>query len=190
MRSARMPDPLPPGLPAPEDDGAARHLVGRTLPSLTLAATDGSPVRLDAIDGRWLLFVYPSTGRPGMPVPQGWDAIPGARGCSHEACGFRDRLPALRALGIERIFALSADPVESQRALVARFDLPYLLLSDPQLTVGDQLGLPAFEAFGRRLYKRLTMALRGPLIEHVFYPVFPPDKHAAEVATWLGENRR
>src|SRR5207245_3893443 len=95
-----QPDPLPGDLPVPADDGAARHLAGRKLPRLALQATDGNPVRLDRVTaGRWVLFVYPSTGRPGADIPQGWNEIPGARGCSQEACGFRDNLAALKADG-------------------------------------------------------------------------------------------
>jgi peroxiredoxin len=181
-----QPDPLPEGLPAPVDDGAARHLSGRALPPLALPATDGTTVRLDAVSrGRWVLFIYPQTGKPGADIPIGWDQIPGARGCSQEACGFRDNLTALQEHGVETILALSTDRTENQRALAQRFHLPYLLLSDPARALGQALDLPTFPAFGTTLYKRLTMIMRGTTIEHVFYPVFPPDRHASEVMAWL-----
>jgi peroxiredoxin/DNA-binding transcriptional MerR regulator len=190
-----QPAPLPEGLPAPVDDGKARHLPGRTLPELALTATDGSQVRLDGVcDGRWVLFVYPLTGEPGVDVPRGWDEIPGARGCSQEACSFRDNLDQLHAAGVDKVLALSSDRAEYQQDLVTRLHLPYQLLSDPQLQVADTLGLPTFttEALPgpgpgqpQRLYKRLTMLLHGPRIEHVFYPVFPPDRHADEVLNWV-----
>ncbi|SDY90569.1 Peroxiredoxin [Modestobacter sp. DSM 44400] len=186
---------LPEGLPAPVDDGAARHLPGRTLPGLVLTATDGSQVRLDGVcDGRWVLFVYPLTGEPGVDVPRGWDEIPGARGCSQEACSFRDNLGQLHAAGVEKVLALSSDRAQYQQDLVARLHLPYRLLSDPQLQVADALSLPTFttevlpgagSGQPQRLYKRLTMLLHGPRIEHVFYPVFPPDRHADEVLNWV-----
>ena len=184
-----VPDPLPADLPRPVDDGTARHLVGRTLPPLTFLATDVSQVRLDsACTGRWVLFIYPLTGNPGEDVPRGWNEIPGARGCSQEACGFRDHFEELSSHGIDRVLALSSDRHEYQVALVRRFRLPYQMLSDPKFELETAMDLPTFEAFGQRLYKRLTMVLTADTIEHVFYPVFPPDTHAAEVLYWLRQN--
>ena len=184
-----VPDPLPADLPRPVDDGTARHLVGRTLPPLTFLATDVSQVRLDSVcTGRWVLFIYPLTGKPGEDVPRGWNEIPGARGCSQEACGFRDHFEELSSHGIDRVLALSSDRHEYQVALVRRFRLPYQMLSDPKFELETAMDLPTFEAFGQRLYKRLTMVLTADTIEHVFYPVFPPDTHAAEVLYWLRQN--
>ena len=184
------PDPLPDDLPRPVDDGAARHLPGRVMPALTLAATDGSLSRLDRItDGRWVLFIYPSTGKPGESIPPDWNDIPGARGCSQEACGFRDNLSALERHGVEHILALSADPADYQQALIRRFHLPYLMLSDPQLSLAAALRLPTFHAIGKTLFKRLTMVVRADVIEHAFYPIFPAGTHAAEVVDWLSANR-
>ncbi|MEV7297282.1 MerR family transcriptional regulator [Streptomyces microflavus] len=183
-------DPLPSDLPAPVDDGAAAHLPGRTLPALPFTGTDGSDIRLDtASDGRWVLFLYPLTGDPAADIPEGWNEIPGARGCSQEACSFRDNLDALRAAGVDRVLALSSDRADYQQALVDRLHLPYPMLSDPRLTLADDLKLPTFEANGQRLYRRLTLVLRGATIEHVFYPVFPPDTHADEVAQWCRNHR-
>ncbi|CQR65495.1 MerR family transcriptional regulator [Streptomyces leeuwenhoekii] len=183
-------DPLPADLPAPVDDGAAAHLPGRTLPALSFTGTDGSNIRLDAVfEGRWVLFLYPLTGDPAADIPEGWNEIPGARGCSQEACSFRDNLDALRAEGIGRVLALSSDRADYQQALVDRLHLPYPMLSDPRLTLADELKLPTFEAGGQTLYRRLTLVLRGATIEHVFYPVFPPDTHADEVAQWFRDHR-
>ncbi|MEU6084406.1 MerR family transcriptional regulator [Streptomyces sp. NPDC047108] len=183
--------PLPAGLPVPEDDGAADHLPGRTLPALAFPGTGGSgDVRLDAVsDGRWVLFLYPLTGDPAADIPEGWNEIPGARGCSQEACSFRDNLDALRAEGVDRVLALSSERTDYQQALVDRLHLPYPVLSDPGLTLADALGLPTFEANGQTLYRRLTLVLRGASIEHVFYPVFPPDTHADDVARWFRDHR-
>ncbi|MCY9787602.1 redoxin family protein [Nocardiopsis sp. EMB25] len=183
-------DPLPADLPAPVDDGAADHLPGRTLPAMSFTSTDGSDLLLDEVSAdRWVLFLYPLTGDPAADVPEGWNEIPGARGCSQEACGFRDNLDVLRAQGVERVIALSSDRADYQQALVDRLHLPYPMLSDPRLTLADQLGLPTFEANGQTLYRRLTLLLRGATIEHVFYPVFPPDTHADEVARWCRGHR-
>ncbi|MFH8691175.1 redoxin family protein [Streptomyces anulatus] len=183
-------DPLPADLPAPVDDGAASHLPGRTLPALSFTGTDGSDVRLDSVsEDRWVLFLYPLTGDPAADIPEGWNEIPGARGCSQEACSFRDNLDALRAEGVDRVLALSSDRADYQQALVDRLHLPYPMLSDPRLTLAGALELPTFEADGQLLYRRLTLILRGATVKHVFYPVFPPDSHADEVAQWLRSHR-
>ncbi|TKS96129.1 redoxin family protein [Streptomyces lasalocidi] len=183
-------DPLPADLPAPADDNAAAHLPGRPLPALTFTGTDGSNICLDAVsDARWVLFFYPLTGDPAADIPDGWNEIPGARGCSQEACSFRDNLDALRSEGVDRVLALSSDRADYQQALVDRLHLPYPMLSDPRLTLADKLKLPTFEANGQRLYRRLTLVLRGATIEHVFYPVFPPDTHADQVIQWFREHR-
>ena len=183
--------PLPPDLPAPQDDGAARHLPGRRLPPLALRATDGAAVALDDVSaGRWVLFVYPLTGDPAAALPRGWDQIPGARGCSQEACGFRDNLAALREDGAEQVLALSSDDSRYQQDLARRLHLPYPLLSDPELRLAGALDLPTFRADGWTLYKRLTLVVDGATIEHVFYPVFPPDTHAAQVLDWLRAHPR
>lgn len=185
-----QPDPLPAGLPAPVDDGAARHLAGRTVPTLAFIATDGDSIQLDRVSaGRWVLFIYPSTGRPGVAMPTGWDSIPGARGCSQEACDFRDNLAELQANGVERVFGLSSDTTVHQQELVRRLHLPYPMLSDPELGLARALDLPTFRADGRTLNKRLTLIADGDRIEHVFYPIFPPDAHAREVVAWLVADR-
>ncbi|MDP9443047.1 MAG: MerR family transcriptional regulator [Actinomycetota bacterium] len=183
-------DPLPDGLSVPEDDGLAVHLPERVLPPLAFTGTDGVEVRLDSVTrGRWVLFLYPLTGDPAVDVPRGWDEIPGARGCSQEACGFRDNLAALQERGAECVLGLSSDAAEYQEDLVRRLRLPYPLLSDPELRLAAALHLPTFEVGGTMLYKRLTMIVEGDRIKHVFYPIFPPDAHAAEVLEWLAASR-
>lgn len=183
-------DPLPQGLPVPQDDGGARHLPGRRLPPLAFTGTDGATVRLDSVSsGRWVLYLYPLTGEPGVDVPRGWDEIPGARGCSQEACSFRDNLAALQAQGVDRVLALSTDRAEYQQDLVHRLHLPYPMLSDPDLKLARALDLPTFEGDGMTLLKRLTMIVDGDRIEHVFYPIFPPDTHAGEVLDWVAAHR-
>ncbi|WP_069166152.1 redoxin family protein [Nocardia altamirensis] len=182
-------DPLPENLPIPQDDGAADHLPGMTIPALTFTTSDGVEIRLDAVcDGRWVLFIYPLTGEPGTDIPKGWNEIPGARGCSQEACGFRDNFADLHANGVQHVVALSSDDAEYQRALADRLHLPYPMVSDIELALAQALKLPTFEAGNATLYKRVTMVLRGNTIEHVFYPIFPPDTHAAEVVRWLTAN--
>ncbi|MBX6384193.1 MAG: peroxiredoxin [Microbispora sp.] len=176
---------LPENLPAPEDDGAAAHLPGKRLPALTLPATDGSEVTLSAIPGRVVLYLYPRTGKPGeAPLTPDWDLIPGARGCTPEACAFRDHHAELGALGAG-VFGLSSQSTDYQREAADRLHLTFPLLSDPSFKLADALDLPTFEVAGHRLYKRLTMLVNDGVIEHVWYPVFPPDAHAAEVVDWL-----
>lgn len=176
---------LPPDLPVPADDGAARHLAGRTIPALTLPATDGSFVDLAALAGRSVIFVYPRTGRPGEASPPGWDAIPGARGCTAQSCSFRDHADALRLLGVANLFGLSTQVSDYQREAALRLELTFPLLSDADLRLARALALPTFEVMGMTLLKRMVLVIDAGSITKVFYPVFPPGQSAAEVAAWL-----
>ena len=182
---------LPPDLPVPVDDGAADHLAGLRVPDVELPTTDGRRVRLDTAGAPWLiLYAYPRTGRPGEPaLTPDWDRIPGARGCTPESCGFRDHHAELAELGAE-VFGISTMRTEDQLEAVERLHLPFALLSDVDLELTRALNLPTFEVAGQTLLKRLTIAARGGLIEHVWYPVFPPDAHAGEVVSWLSATAR
>jgi peroxiredoxin len=172
-------------LPVPEDDGAARHLRGRRVPAVPLPATDGSSVDLSSIAGRIVVYAYPRTGRPGEPNPAGWEAIPGARGCTPQSCAFRDHFAELRSLGVAYLYGLSTQDTAYQRELVERLHLPFAILSDSSLALTHALSLPMFATHGMTLLRRLTLILRDGVIEHVFYPVFPPDQNAADVIAWL-----
>ena len=177
---------LPEGLPVPVDDGAASHLPGRAMPALSLPATDGRQVALDALgSGRTVVYIYPMTGRPGVDLPEGWDDIPGARGCTPESCAFRNLYADLQAAGAAQVFGLSSQPTDYQAEAVDRLHLPFAMLSDEHLALVGALGLPTFSVDGMTLYRRLTMIVTDGAIEHVFYPVFPPDQHAQEVLDWL-----
>jgi peroxiredoxin len=179
---------LPADLPIPENDGAADHLRGASMPVLTLPATSGEVINLaDLGAGRTVVYLYPMTGKPGVSLPDGWDSIPGARGCTPETCGFRDHFRELREAGAARVYGLSSQDTEYQAELAARLALPFTILSDPQLRLGDRLRLPTFEVDGRDLYKRLTLVVRDGKVEHAFYPIFPPDEHADQVLAWLRE---
>jgi peroxiredoxin len=178
---------LPDDLPVPEDDGAADHLAGTTLPPVALRATDGTSVRLDELEGRTVVFAYPRTGRPGEPSPGGddeWDAIPGARGCTPQACSFRDE-HARFAAADARVFGLSTQDTAYQQEATERLHLPYSLLSDERLELATALGLPTFEVDGITLLKRLTLFLRDGAIESVIYPVFPPNRSAEQALARL-----
>ncbi len=178
---------LPKDLPEPTDDGASDHLPGTRVPSISLMSTAGEPVDLSALPGRTIVYCYPLTGRPDRELPQGWDEIPGARGCTPQSCAFRDHHEELRMLGA-RVFGLSTQSTEYQREAVERLHLPYELLSDEDLGFAEALSLPTFEAEGMVLLKRLTMVIDDGRIEKVFYPVFPPDKNAEEVIRWLRQD--
>jgi peroxiredoxin len=177
---------LPPNLPVPVDDGAATHLQGMRLPDIKLPATDGrvvSPAKLGP--GRTVIYAYPRTGRPGEPsLTPDWDAIPGARGCTPETCGFRDHHEELRRAGAD-VFGLSTQETSYQEELADRLHLPFPILSDARLEFTRALRLPTLEVAGQTLLRRLTLLVRDGRIEHVWYPVFPPDRHAEEVLAWL-----
>jgi peroxiredoxin len=180
---------LPADLPAPEDDGAADHLRGTLMPHIELPSTGGRSVALDRLGpGRSVLYIYPMSGQPGVDLPDGWNEIPGARGCTPEACGFRDHHAELRAAGAVTVYGLSSQSTAYQAELAERLGLPFEILSDTGHALGQALDLPTFTAGGERLYKRLTMIVADGRVEHVFYPIFPPDEHAAQVLDWLSSH--
>ncbi len=178
---------LPDDLPVPEDDGSADHLPGTALPDLALATSDGRWLNLAELGrGKTVIYLYPLTGRPGIDLPKGWDAIPGARGCSAEACDFRDHHQELREAGADRVFGLSSQDPGYQAELVERLQLPFVMLSDKEFGLAGALRLPTFGSPGHeRLYSRLTLIIDDDTIEHAFYPVFPPNRHAQQVLDWL-----
>src|SRR5579859_725559 len=180
---------IPEGLPVPVDDGACDHLAGMNLPSVPLPATDGRTIDLSQHSGRTVVYIYPRTGRPDEDIPAGWNEIPGARGCTPQTCGFRDHYRELRDLAVD-VFGLSTQTTEYQGEVVERLHLPFALLSDAGLRLTHALRLPTFEVQGMTLIKRMTLIMRDGRIEHVMYPVFPPDRNAEEVITWLSARKR
>lgn len=184
--------PLPPNLPRPVDDGATDHLKGMTLPKIVLVSTAGRTVDLSALTApRSVIYCYPRTGVPGEPVPDGWDMIPGARGCTPQTCGFRDQMEEFRQLQAE-VFGFSTQTTEFQREMANRLHLPFEILSDAQFHACDSLRLPTFEVKMNqqveRLVKRLTLIIHAGRIEHVLYPVFPPNESADETLRWMRNN--
>jgi peroxiredoxin len=176
---------LPPDLPAPVDDGAADHLPGSEVPAVRLLSTQGGEVDLaQASAGRLVVYIYPHTGVPGEPLPDGWNETPGARGCTPQSCAFRDARRELAAHGAELI-GISHQTPEEQAEFAEREHIPYPLLADPGLELAEAMGLPTFEISGERFYKRLTFVAEQGRIVKVFYPVFPPDRNASEVLAWL-----
>jgi peroxiredoxin len=173
---------LPEGLPVPDDDGAADHLVGAAMPDLELPSSQGV-VNVRDFE---VLYVYPRTGRPGRPMPAGWDAIPGARGCTPQSCGFRDHAAELAALGA-RVAGLSAQTLDDQIEFAERNHMPFPVISDARLELARLLRLPTFDVEGATLYRRLALIAEDATVVKVFYPVFPPDRSAADVLAWLRE---
>ncbi|HEV3036960.1 MAG TPA: peroxiredoxin [Candidatus Angelobacter sp.] len=179
---------LPENLPAPADDGACRHLPGMQMPSLRLQSTAGRSLNLAEIEAPTIvLYFYPMTGKPGEPLPPGWDTIPGARGCTPETCSFRDHYEEMKKLKAE-VLGVSTQTIEDQREMVGRLHVPYEVLSDSELALTRALNLPTFEIDQKVFIKRLTLILRKRHIAHVFYPIFPPNAHADEVLAWLSRN--
>jgi peroxiredoxin len=180
---------LPKDLPTPIDDGACDRLLGMSLPSISLASTQGGSIDLSAISGRVVVYCYPMTGQPGIPLPDGWDEIPGARGCTPQSCAFRDHYQDLNDLGTQ-VFGLSTQSTEDQIEAKLRLHLPFELLSDPDLNFAQMMGLPMFETANKRLIKRVTLILVDSKIVKFFYPVFPPDRNANDVIDWLQAHGR
>jgi peroxiredoxin len=177
--------PLPSDLPRPVDDGAADHLRDMPMPRISLLSTAGRTIDLSDLSApRTVIYCYPMTGVPGRPLPEGWDLIPGARGCTPQTCSFRDHHKALLQLKAE-VFGLSTQTTAYQCEMAIRLELPFEILSDAEFKLCNALRLPTFEVDGIRLVKRLTLVVRGGRIEHVFYPVFPPNESAHQVLRWL-----
>ena len=176
-------------IPAPEDDGAAAHLTGQRFPDVALTDTNDESVVLSREPGRIVVFAYPRTGEPGkIGLTEDWDMIPGARGCTPQTCSFRDLAGELKAAGAARVFGLSTQSTDYQREMVTRLHIPFPVLSDAKLELTKALKLPTMEVAGQTLLKRLALVADAGVITHVFYPVFPPDRNAADVLAWLKAN--
>jgi peroxiredoxin len=179
--SAFDPYVLPEGLPVPVDDGAADHLTGARLPDLVLPSSQGA-VNVREFE---VLYVYPRSGKPGVPSLPGWDEIPGARGCTPQSCGFRDHYRDFGA----RVAGVSAQSLDDQLEFAERNQMPFPVISDEWLDLARDPGLPTFEVEGLTLYKRLALVAESGTIVKVFYPVFPADRNAEEVLAWLASSR-
>ena len=172
-------------IPAPLDDGSTDHLLGMLMPNVSLPSTEGGGVSLDQLSGWNVIFFYPMTGRPDTPLPDGWDSIPGARGCTPQSCSFRNLSQELASNGVTAIYGISTQSTEYQLEAATRLHLPFELLSDAELHLTSALQLPTMEVSGMTLIRRLTLILHGPKIEHVFFPVFPPDRSAVDVLKFM-----
>lgn len=172
-------------IPAPEDDGGTDHLTGMTLASVSLTSTGGSDVSLNELKGLVVIYAYPMTGTPGIALPDGWDSMPGARGCTPQSCAFRDHAKELSELGVDAVYGLSTQSPADQSEAANRLELPFSLLSDQHLLLANAMQFPTFDVEGKTLLKRFTLVVRDGVIEKVFYPVFPPDSNAAVVMNYF-----
>jgi peroxiredoxin len=179
---------LPTDLPVPVDDGACNHLIGMSLPDLSLISTKGGEVNMSSLSGLSVIYIYPMTGRPDTPLPDGWDQIPGARGCTPQSCSFRDHSEELKKLNAT-VYGLSTQTTAYQSEAAERLHLPFALLSDEALQFSKALSLPTMDVEGQILIKRLTLTCKDREIKHVFYPVFPPDANADQVIEWLHQQK-
>jgi peroxiredoxin len=175
---------LPAGLPIPVDDGLAAHLEGLQLPDVSFKSTSGELVNLSRYQQKLVIYVYPLTGRSDVALPEGWDEIPGARGCTPQACDFSNHYQELQALNTV-VYGLSSQSTEYQSELKNRLHLPFDLLSDIDFLLRNTLRLPTFTVNALLLYKRITLIAEQAIIKKVFYPVFPPDQNARQVIDWL-----
>jgi len=175
---------LPSDLPIPEDDGSTDHLKGMKLPQVLLKATNGETINLGDIQGRLVIYCYPMTGQPDVALPDGWDQIPGARGCTPQSCSFRDHYQDLQALGAE-VIGLSVQTTEYQKEMADRLHLPFPVVSDVDYQFQKALNMPTFIAGGMTLLKRVTLIVNNGVIEGVHYPIFPSDSDAAWVMDYL-----
>jgi len=179
---------LPAGLPVPVNDGAADHLIGMPLPDVVLPSSEGDIVLAELGSERLVLYVYPETGPPDRPLRPGWDDVPGARGCTPQSCGFRDHAAELATFAA-RVAGVSAQTLAEQKEFAARARMPFPIISDEGFVLAATLSLPTFEHDGARFYKRLALIAETAVIAKVFYPVFPPDRNAADVLDWLSRHR-
>lgn len=177
-------------IPAPPDDGAMDHLKGARLPDIVLPATDGSSVSFARLAGRTVVYGYPMTGQPGKALPDGWDGIPGARGCTPQSCAFRDHFAELKAAGASAVFGLSTQDTAYQREAMERLHLPFPLVSDVDLSLTRAARLPTLTVDGKTLVKRFALVVDDGEVSALFYPVFPPDRNAGDVLAWLQTHPR
>ena len=176
-------DQLPADLPVPEDDGACNHLRGKTVPDINLSKTDGNTINIGELTDYTVIYIYPMTGKPNVALPEGWESIPGARGCTPQSCSFRDLHKEIRQFA--NLYGLSSQETDYQQEAKSRLHLPFELLSDHSFLLKQTLSLPTFTVEGIQRYKRVTLILKGDVIEKVFYPIFPPDQNACSVLDWL-----
>ena len=172
----------------PEDDGTSKHLTNNTIPNISLPNQEGNPLQLNRADTfRIILYFFPMTGRPDRPLPENWNLIPGAKGCTMQISKFRDNYDAL--IGLNAIpICISTQSINDNKEMMSRLGVPYDVLSDEKLELKNLLNLPTFLINNKSYLKQLTLIVEKNIIKKVFYPIHPIDKHVDEVLKWLKEN--
>lgn len=161
------------GSAAPGSAEAVRiaSLQGTRIPVLTLPAHLGGD--LDVVDqtaAATVLFCYPATGTP-APLPENWNTIPGAVGCTLENRLFRDAHPQFQACDVA-VRGISTQRPDEQAAFARAEDIPFPLLSDMDLHLAAALRLPTFHAGqGLRLKRAILVADRNRIIHQAIFPV-------------------
>ncbi len=176
-------------IPAPKLDASLEHLNNFIIPEIKLSSTSGDEIDLSKLIGLTIIYVYPMTGQPNVALPEGWDEIPGARGCTPQSCSFRDNFSELKKLNIKNIFGLSSQTTKYQKEMSERLHLPYPILSDEKLVFANALKLPTFKVDNMSLIKRITLIINNNKIIKYFYPVFPPDQNVNDVIFWLRKSK-
>ena len=167
------------------DSGIGGYLSGRSVPKLGLPSTIGSDVNLASLKGTTVVYVYPRTSPLNQLPIEGWDQIPGARGCTRQSKEFSTYHDNIIAAGADRVFGLSTQDTVYQAEMKNRLGLPFDVLSDNQLAFAGALRLPTFDAGGMTLLTRITLIIRNGVIERVFFPVTDPADNAKEVLTYF-----
>lgn len=170
-------------------DTLRQHLIGRALPSLQLTATDHSSIDLSALPGLSVVFIYPRSGNPELPAPAEMASVPGAKGCTPQACGFRDAFDDFAALGVQRIFGLSSQDSAYQQELRERTQLPYQLLSDQDCALGKALGLPVYQAGPIEVYGRAALVIDDGRLVQLYTEIPEPARNAGQILDWLRQVR-
>ncbi len=174
--------------PIPENDGASNHLEKSSIPSISLPNQEGNFLRLDRSDTfRMILYFFPMTGRPDMPLPENWNSIPGASGCTLETCNFRDNYDDFVGLNAVPI-GICSQTVEYNKEMTTRLGIPFDVLSDAKLELKNALNLPTFSIKNKIYLKRLTLIVEKKIVKKVFYPIYPVDKHIDDIIRWLKQN--
>ena len=148
--------------------------VGDKAPDFTLSDKDGNSVSLSDFAGkRAVVYFYPRDNTPG---------------CTRQACAFAAAYDGFRGNDIA-VIGISRDSVASHQKFAEKYNLPFILLSDPDLT--------AIQAFGvwqeKKLYGKVSMGIvrstfvisPDGIVEKVF-PKAKPDTNAAEILEYLG----
>ena len=171
-----------------ENDGYMNTLENTNFPNVSLPNQDGNLLNLNRTDTfRMILYFYPMTGRPDRPLPENWNNIPGAKGCTIETCSFRDKYDEIITLNAVPI-GISTQDVDDNKEMTSRLKIPYDVLSDEKLELSNELNIPTFSVGSKIFLKRITLIVEKKIIKKVFYPINDINKHIEEVLKWLKTN--